>query len=140
MPSLPPLKALPPLPWIKTEIIAPSGKLGLYVGKIHDLIPPLLDIDVRRGVEVSAIDPALPLKDLVCLKDIICAVNGIDTRRFTKHRILKLFTNTSEGEQKIFLHGRHRVCEVRVRVGENLEHQIIHAIIPCVLPKKVCCK
>ena len=44
--------ALPPLPWIKTKSIAPLGKIGIYVGNIHNLIPPSLDIDVHMGLEV----------------------------------------------------------------------------------------
>ena len=65
VPSLPPLKSVPPLPWINTEIIAHQGKIGIYVGKIHDLIPPSMDIDVHMGVEVATIDSEPPLKDLV---------------------------------------------------------------------------
>ena len=63
------------------------------------MIPPSVDIDVCMGVEVHAIDTEPPSKDLLCLNDTTCAVNGVDTQSFTKHRILKLFTNTSEGER-----------------------------------------
>ena len=95
-----------------------------------------LDIDVHMDVEVAAIDPELPLKDLVCLNDIIVAVNGVDTHSFTKHESLKLFTNASEEERKISLHRRCQVCEVRVRVDENLYRRITQAILPCIFCKK----
>ena len=93
MPTIPPLKAVTPLTWIITEIIAPSGQLGIYARKIKDTIPPSSDIDVSMGVGVGAIDPELPLKDLVCENDIICNVNGFDTCSFTRRKIVKLFTN-----------------------------------------------
>ena len=63
-------------------------------------------------------------------------VNGVDTHSFTKHASLKLFTNASEEERKISLHRRCQVCEVRVRVDENLDHRITHAILPCIFYKK----
>ena len=50
--------------------------------------------------------------------------------------MVKLLTNLSAGERKISLHRRRRVCEVRVRVDENLDYRITHAILPCTFVKK----
>ena len=49
-----------------TEIIAPSGKLGIYVGKIQDIINPSSGIDVSMVVGFCNIDPGLPLTNSVC--------------------------------------------------------------------------
>ena len=62
-----------------TEIIASSGKLGIYVGKNQDTINPSSDIDVSKVVGVCDIDPASPLKNFGCVNDSICDVNGFDT-------------------------------------------------------------
>ena len=87
--SVPPLKEVRPLSWIKCKIVVPSGKIGIYVRNVNNTIPPALDIDFHMGIGVAAIQPELLLKDLVCLNDIICAVNGVDTHSFTERKILK---------------------------------------------------
>ena len=88
------------------------------------------------GVGVGAIDPELPLKNLLSVNNIICNVNGFYTFRFTRHKMVKLLTNLSKGERKIWLRRRRMVCEVRVRVDGNLDYRITHTVLPCTFVQK----
>ena len=99
-------------------------------------IPPSSDIDVSMGIGVGAIDPELPLKNLLSVNNIICNVNGFYTFRFTRHKMVKLLTNLSKGERKIWLRRRRMVCEVRVRVDGNLDYRTTHTVLPCILIKR----
>ena len=119
-----------------TEISAHSGKLGIYVEKIKYTIPTLLDVDVSMGVGVRAIDPGSQLKNLLCKNDTISNVNEFDSRKFTRRKMVKVLTDLAEGERKIPLHRRGRVCEARVRVDENINYIITHAISPCKFVKQ----
>ena len=50
--------------------------------------------------------------------------------------MVKLLTKLGNKESVISLHRRRRVCELRVRVEENTDDRITHAILPCVFFQK----
>ena len=74
-------------------IVAPPGKLGLVVGKT-------IQSD-RVGLAVHTVREGSPLEGLIYVKDVIVAINDVDTSKYTAGQLAQLMEATSEQERRI---------------------------------------
>ena len=74
-------------------IVAPPGKLGLVVGTT-------IQSD-RVGLAVHTVRVGSPLEGLIYVKDVIVAINDVDTSKYTAGQLTKLMAETSEQERRI---------------------------------------
>ena len=74
-------------------IVAPPGKLGLVVGNTIQ--------NDRVGPAVHTVREGSPLEGLIYVKDVIVAINDVDTSKYTAGQLTKLMAATSEQERRI---------------------------------------
>jgi len=74
-------------------IVAPPGKLGLVVGNTIQ--------NDRVGPAVHTVREGSPLEGLIYVKDVIVAINDVDTSKYTAGQLTKLMAETSEQERRI---------------------------------------
>ena len=70
-------------------IVAPPGKLGLVVG------------NTIVGLAVHTVREGSPLEGLMYVKDVIVAINDVDTSKYTAGQLTQLMEATSEQERRI---------------------------------------
>ena len=73
-------------------IVAPPGKLGLVVGNTIQ--------NDRVGPAVHTVREGSPLEGLIYVKDVIVAINDVDTSKYTAGQLTKLMAATSEQERR----------------------------------------
>ena len=85
--------------------MAPKGKLGIVLANVFR---PNAAGTTRYGPVVFSLKDGSPMKGLLHERDVIVAINDVDTREYDVERLTQMMMDTSGRERKITVLSAHR--------------------------------